>query len=123
MPLTDTTAIATLLPEVETQIAALATKIEASLASADLSNVKVFLDALVAELAALANPDPSTAAKLKADVRTVLGKVGHLFGAVARDVADVVDPTATQTQTATATASPSVASPVPSPARSGKGLA
>jgi hypothetical protein len=115
MSLTDTTAIARLLPEVETQIAALATKIETALASADLSNVKVFLDALVAELAALANPDPSTSAKLKANVKTVLGKVGHLFGAVARDVADVVDPTAPQTQTVTATASPSVASPMQVP--------
>lgn len=119
MPLTDTTAIATLLPEVEAQVTALATKIEATLASADLGNVRVFLDALVAELASLANPDPTTSAKLKADVKTVLGKVGHLFGAVARDVADAVDPAQSATSSATpvsqATASPVVTSPPPPP--------
>lgn len=115
MALTDTTAIAVLLPEVETALSALAGKIEASLATADLSGTKMLLDALVAELASLAHPDPTVAAKLKADVHAGVHKLGHLFGSVVRDVADAVDPTVTVTPAATATAvaTPSaVAAPV-----------
>lgn len=103
----DTTAlVGTAVAVLEADIKAFEAKIVGAWPTVDLS----LLQAFVTDLAAQTSPDASTTAKLKADVKAGIGKLGHLFSAVARDVADTVDPTISVTTTAAAVAT--VAAPV-----------
>jgi hypothetical protein len=119
MPLADTTVLAAIptLATIEAALKALDAEIVAVFpAAAASSNVPTFLTALVAEVASLANPDPSTAANVKADIQAGVDKAKHLFGTLTRDLADAVDPTVTADATATGAVSPAPASSIPAAA-------
>lgn len=80
-------------------------KCKTELSSADLSDIQTLLKASASAIASVAHGDPAIATKLKADVASGLHKVGHLFGTVLHDAANVIDPT--QSVTTTVTPAPS----------------
>ena len=75
--------------------------VETALPAADRSTFETLFLAAVNEISSLAHPNAEFQAKLKADVKSGVHKVAHLFGTLTRDVADAIDPTATTTTTVT----------------------